>query len=89
MARFEGFAQDFVETAAPAMTADGLYELGLVYSAGRDVDADMVAAHKWFNLAAMRGNQEAKLRRMELAHEMSKDQIAAAQRQAREWLRKH
>ena len=48
-----------------------------------------MSAHKWFNLAAMRGNQDAKRYRMELAREMSKTEIAEAQRQAREWLARH
>jgi hypothetical protein len=39
-----------------------------------------------FNLAAMRGSIEAKVYRKELAEEMASDQVAEAQRQAREWL---
>ena len=42
---------------APA--ADTFYELGLMYSIGRSVPVDYVTAHKWFNLAAMRGNGDA------------------------------
>jgi TPR repeat protein len=53
------------------------------------VELDLVAAHKWFNLAAMRGNQEAKRYRMEIADEMSRAEIAEAQRQAREWIARH
>jgi TPR repeat protein len=70
-------------------SADALFELGLMYCAGRDVEMNLVAAHKWFNLAAMRGNAEAKTYRMEIAREMSRQEVAEAQRQAREWLRKH
>jgi len=43
-------------------------------------------AHKWFNLAAMRGVDEAKSWRAQLAREMLPQQIAEAQRLAREWL---
>jgi TPR repeat protein len=53
------------------------------------VEFDLVSAHKWFNLAAMRGNEDAKRYRMEIAREMSKTEIAEAQRQAREWLARH
>lgn len=67
-------------------SADGLFELGLIYSTGRDVACDLIAAHKWFNLAALRGNHAAKEYRSELAREMTKAQVAEAQRQAREWL---
>ena len=47
----------------------------------------MVAAHKWFNLAAMRGVDAAKGWRNQLASEMSTLQIAEAQKLAREWLK--
>jgi TPR repeat protein len=50
------------------------------------VGVDFVAAHKWFNLAAMRGLDEAKSWRAQLAREMLPGQIAEAQRLAREWL---
>ena len=69
--------------------ADALFELGLMYSAGRDVDIDLVVAHKWFNLAALRGNEDAKRYRMELAGEMTRSEISKAQRLARKWLAAH
>ena len=65
------------------------YELGMMYSAGRGCDMDLVAAHCWFNIAAARGDREAAARRSELAAEMSKMDIAVAQRAAREWLSVH
>lgn len=65
------------------------FELGLMYSTGNFVPADMVAAHKWFNIAAMRGNNEAARLRREIASEMSEAEIAAAQRAARVWLTRH
>jgi hypothetical protein len=40
----------------------------------------------WFNLAAVRGSEAAKECRRELADQMSKDEVAQAQRAAREWL---
>jgi len=66
--------------------ADALYNLGLAYSTGQGVGVDMVAAHKWFNLAAVRGVEAAKNWRNQLAGEMSSGQIAEAQKLAREWL---
>lgn len=66
--------------------ADALFVLGTRYSIGRDVEHDLIAAHKWFNLAAMMGHEEARLSRAELAREMTSGQIAEAQRHAREWL---
>jgi TPR repeat protein len=66
--------------------ADALYNLGLAYSTGQGVDVDFIAAHKWFNLAAMRGVEEARRWRAQISEEMSEGQIAEAQRQARAWL---
>jgi TPR repeat protein len=88
MARFEA---TLIETAdgAAGGADDALFSLGLMQSAGRDVAPDLIAAHKWFNLAALRGNEVAKRYRMEIAVEMSKAEIAEAQRLAREWLRCH
>jgi uncharacterized protein len=66
--------------------AGALYALGTRYSTGRDVEHDLICAHKWFNLAAMMGHEEARIARAELAREMSAADIAEAQRQARAWL---
>jgi uncharacterized protein len=89
MARlFDGFVHEFTEYSASANTSDAMYHLGLAYCAGRDVPFDLVTAHKWLNLAALRGSQEAKVRRMEISGDMTKAEIAEAQRQAREWLLK-
>ena len=84
MARMEISAE--IGLGAQMGTPDALFELGMLYATGRDVVADLVAAHKWFNLAAARGNVAALKRRVEIAREMSGEQIAEAQRLAREWL---
>ena len=89
MARFEGTSRDIVEFTAEGGAPDALFELGLMYASGREVDRDFVSAHKWFNLAALRGNDEAKRYRLELSVEMSKAEIAQAQRLARAWLSVH
>jgi len=89
MARMEFVADQIVEGAVDGNSADALFELGLSYSVGRDVEQDLVQAHKWFNLACVRGKREAKEYRTELAQEMSKSDVAAAQRMAREWLKMH
>jgi TPR repeat protein len=89
MARFEMAGAELSSMAELQPSGDSLFELGIVYSTGREVAADLVAAHKWFNLAAMRGNAEAALHRQELAREMSPSSVAEALRAAREWLRTH
>ena len=65
---------------------DAFFQLGMMYSTGSSVPTDFVAAHKWFNLAAMRGNKEAIRLRREIAEQMTEDEIASAQRAARAWL---
>jgi TPR repeat protein len=64
-----------------------LYDLGVTYSCGiNGVDIDLIEAHKWFNLAAVSGYEEAAGCRAEIAEEMTAREIAEAQRQARAWL---
>jgi TPR repeat protein len=89
MARFDASHVEMADVAPGGGTPDGLFQLGLMHCVGRDVPLDLVAAHMWFNIAALRGNAEAKRYRMEIAAELTKAEIAQAQRQAREWLSRH
>ena len=77
--------EDFVGEAK-AGKPHALYQLGLCYSTWQGVAYDLVSAHKYFNLAAMKGVAEARLWRAELAMQMSTNEIAEAQRLARLWL---
>jgi len=86
MARLDFHSHGPEEVATQGGTADALLQLGLSYSVGRDVGVDLIEAHKWFNLSALRGNEEAKRHRLEIARDMAKDDIARAQRLAREWI---
>ncbi len=66
---------------------DALFDLGTAYSTGTGgVEVDLVEAHKWFNLAALNGNEEAMFCRADISDEMTAREIAEAQRQARAWL---
>ena len=66
---------------------DALFQLGIAYSTGgAGVDVDYVAAHKWFNLAALNGDARGQECRADIADEMSAREIAEAQKQARAWL---
>lgn len=89
MARVQMETLEKFELAAEGSSCDALYDLGLIYSTGRGVEVDLVVAHKWFNLAAVRGSTAAKQCRAELALEMAPAEVAEAQRQAREWLASH
>ena len=59
--------------------------LGVMYEDGHGVPPDYVLAHMWQNLAAAQGNGDAAKLRDYLARFMNPDQIAEAQRLAREW----
>ena len=78
-----------IEDAEPVLSGDEMYQRGLTASLAGEGGLGLIDAHKWFNLAAMQGNQEARIYRSELASEMSTEQIAEAQRQAREYLKRH
>jgi uncharacterized protein len=71
--------------ASDAAVARKFFELGMRYATGAGA-SDLMAAHKWFNLAAMHGDKQAGARRIEIAAELSGSEIAAAQRAARDWL---
>ena len=86
---FSAVGEGQARLAEPPATPRGLYELGLKYCLGLDVESDLVEAHKWFNLAALRGNPEAREYRGEIAQDMTKLEISKAQRRAREWLQLH
>ncbi len=65
-----------------------------MYAEGKGVLQDYVTAHMWFNLSASRateaeGRDSAAKNRDELAAKMTPDQIAEAQRMAREWVQGH
>lgn len=66
-----------------ASDPDALFDLGLQYSTGRSVPVDLIAAHKWFNLAALKGRADARAMRQEIAEMMTEAEIAQAQREAR------
>lgn len=83
-------AQILIDTRmADAARGDAFacYDLGVAYSTGTGgASFDLIEAHKWFNLAAVAGNEEAQAARGEIAEDMSAREIAIAQRAARDWL---
>lgn len=85
MAQFQSFTQQ-----QKIATQDRiLLEMGMKYAIGRDCEIDVVAAHKWLNIAAIRGNEKAARMRNQVAATMSKSELAAALRDAREWMTTH
>ena len=78
-----------LDTAVPVEASavpDVLFERGLYWASGRSGVVNLVAAHKWFNLAALKGRVEAIALRREVAEMMSEIEIAMAQREARAWM---
>ena len=88
----KGIAMTSLEMAsggAEPANAEDCFGLGMVFSAGAGVAVDLVQAHKWFNIAAMRGHSDAARLRREIAEQMSDSEIGCAQRAARDWLKAH
>lgn len=84
-------AADLVVARAMAAAAKGdvsaLFDLGVAFSTGSNgVASDFVEAHKWFNIAASQGHEEAAFCRADVSDEMTAREIAEAQRRARQWL---
>ena len=84
----QGVTQDYGQAAAWYRKAaeqgnpQAQAYLGLLYDKGQGVPQDYVQAHMWLNLAAVGG--AAKIRDR-VAEKMTPEQIAEAQRLAREW----
>ena len=68
---------------------DSPFQRAIFLSSGRSGEVDFVEAHKWFNIAAARGDRTAAEHRDELAREMTRQQVAAALQAARQWARHH
>ena len=84
---FENLTESLIPLPQIDSTGEELLRIGLLYSTGQGgAPLDLVSAHMMFNLAAMRGSEEAKRYRKELSAEMDRDMVAEAQRAAREWL---
>lgn len=73
--------------AAAQGDVSAYFDLGVAYSTGsHGAQCDLVEAHKWFNLAAVSGHDEAQMCRADVSEEMTAREIAEAQRRAREWI---
>ena len=91
----QGVTQDRAEAAkwwrkaAEQFHAEAQLYLGISYYTGLGVPKGSVLAYMWFNLAAAQGLETAQQGQELVAEEMTPDQIAEAQRMAREWMAKH
>lgn len=63
------------------------FDLGVAFSTGaQGVTVDLIEAHKWFNIAALKGSAHAPYMRAEVAEDMTAREIIEAQKLARAWL---
>ncbi|MEO5597740.1 MAG: hypothetical protein ABIQ66_03885 [Novosphingobium sp.] len=63
------------------------FDLGVAYSTGsHGASCDLIEAHKWFNLAAVNGYDDAAQCRADISEDMTAREISEAQRRAREWI---
>ncbi|WP_434712598.1 sel1 repeat family protein [Rhizobium sp. YTUHZ045] len=89
MARFEMHNAEMATMGGDNNSADVFCEMGLMYATGRGCAVDLVAAHKWLNIAAIKGNDRAAELRADVAAAMNKMQLVEALRAAREWMTVH
>lgn len=83
-------AASWFHKAAEQGHAEALYTLGGMYERGRGaIQADLVQAHKWFNIAVAAGFDIAQDNLDEIEAKMSREQIEKARAMAKEWLATH
>jgi TPR repeat protein len=80
MAAFEQF-----QITAAAGNPMGLHEVAKAYASGEGVERDLVKAHGFANLAAVRGLEEARVLRDEIAGQLDAASLETAQAFARDW----
>jgi TPR repeat protein len=88
MARFDMAGQETAAMGGQAR-AEALCDMGLMYATGRGCPVDLVSAHKWLNIAAIKGSDRAAELRADLVPTMTKMQLAEALRAARDWMTVH
>ena len=82
-------ALKWITKAAEQGHAEGQYFLGLAYMQGTGVVKDYATAHMYSNLAASNEYDKAKKLRAHLEKQMPAEQLAEAQKLAREWVQAH
>jgi TPR repeat protein len=87
-----GIPQDYAEAfrwykmAAQQGYAPAQYNLGVMYAKGQGIPQDYARAYLWYNLAAIKGDTDSVKNRDIFAKRMTSQQIAEAQKMARECL---
>lgn len=84
-----GKAIEWYRKAAEQGNAKAQNNMGAAYHDGEGVPKDLVRAHMWFNLAAASGEDGASDNRRKAESQMTKEQVAEAEKLAREWHEAH
>ncbi len=85
----DGGRFDHLQPLAEKGEIDAQHRLGNMYAKGEGAPHDYVLAHKWFNLAAAGGHEEARSARNIFSQLMTPEQVAEAQKLARDWFAQH
>ena len=75
--------------AAEQGDADAQYNIGFMYNEAQGVSRDYVQACMWLKLSAQNDAEDAKYDLAVSEQKLTKDQIAEAERLAREWMKKN
>jgi hypothetical protein len=75
--------------AAEQGDVEAQWNLADMYENGEGIPEDHVLAYMWWNLVAARGVEEAQDRKDIIEQQMTREQIAEAQRLSTEWLETH
>ena len=88
VSEFADQLSDF-RTKAEQGDAEAQYNLGLMYDKGEGVLEDSVTAYAWCNIAAVNGHELAKSQKLNLAKNMTPEQIAKGQELSKEMVKKN
>lgn len=78
-------AQSYFERSAAEGNPIGLFELAFMYENGKPIAKDIVKAHIYYNLSSARGLPKASQALQRVVTQMSPEEIAKAQTNAKDW----
>ena len=91
----EGVSEDKKEAvkcyrkAAEQGLVEAQFNIGLMYHKGEGVPEHSVTAYAWWNIAATNGKERAKVAKLNLAKDMTPEQIAKGQELSKEMVKKN
>lgn len=66
---------------------EDLYRAGIAFATGTGTEINLIEAHKWFNLAAARGHEDARALRQDMAEMLTSEEVKLALQAARDWMK--